>query len=63
MARTAEAYERCLASDHGEGGRQQAEADRQLAILMDLGFQAVDAIPLCDGVTPVEELVERLMQL
>lgn len=38
-----------------------AAAERQLAALMELGFHAALAAPLCDGVTPLEELVERLM--
>ena len=38
-----------------------AAAERQLAALMELGFHAALAAPLCDGVTTLEELVERLM--
>jgi len=36
-------------------------AEQQLAALMELGFHAELCTPLCDGVTPLEELVERLM--
>ena len=35
-------------------------AEQQLAALMELGFHAEQALPLCDGVSPIEELVERL---
>jgi hypothetical protein len=38
-----------------------AAAERQLAALMELGFHAALAAPLCDGVATLEELVERLM--
>ena len=37
-----------------------AAAEQQLAALMDLGFHAELAAPLCDGVTAVEDLVETL---
>jgi len=37
-----------------------AAAERQLAALMDLGFHAELVVPLCDGVTAVEDLVETL---
>jgi len=47
---------------------QAAEAtgvtvEQQLAILMELGFHAELAAPVCDGATPIEELVEKLMSM
>ena len=36
-------------------------SELQLAALMELGFHAQQVLPLCDGVTPVEELVDVLI--
>lgn len=51
----------------GEGGAgcsaassATAAAEQQLAALMDLGFHAQAAAPLCDGLTPLEEIVDVL---
>ena len=33
---------------------------KQLSLLMEMGFHAEVAGPLCDGVTPLEALVEQL---
>ena len=40
---------------------QGSLAELQLAALMELGFHAQQVLPLCDGVTPIEELVETLI--
>ena len=45
----------------GENVGTAAAAERQLAALMEFGFHAEAAMPLCDGVTSIEELVETLI--
>ena len=55
-----------MGASYGPGGAPRDEppwAERQLAALMELGFHAELAAPLCDGVSPVEGLVEQLMEM
>ena len=44
----------------GEAGASRAAMQKQLSLLMEMGFHAEVAGPLCDGVTPLEALVEQL---
>lgn len=37
-------------------------AERQLEALMELGFHAEQVLPLCDGVSTIEEIIETLME-
>ena len=46
-----------------QGVELNTSAEQQLAALMELGFHAQMAAPLCDGVSPVEDLVEQLTSL
>ena len=46
-----------LSADEGE----ISPRERQLAMLMELGFHAQLAVAYCDGRTPVEQLVDRIL--
>ena len=46
-----------LSADEGE----ISPRERQLAMLMELGFHAQLAVAYCDGQTPVEQLVDRIL--
>ena len=41
---------------------REAQREAQLASLLAQGFDAHEAAPYCDGVTPVEQLVELIVE-
>ena len=55
------AVERAEQSPRGGSTEAALTAELQLKALMELGFHAEVALPLCDGVSSIEELVEVLM--
>ncbi len=56
------AVEAAEQSPRGSSAEVARTAELQLMALMELGFHAEMALPLCDGVSSVEELVEILME-
>jgi len=55
------AVEAAEQSPRGTRDDQLITAELQLKALMELGFHAEVALPLCDGVSTIEEIVETLM--
>ena len=47
-------------SDALQGYGQEAAKQLQLQQLMELGFHAQLAVPFCDGVSPIDEIIERI---
>ena len=55
------AIEAAEMSPRGNQSEVAVTAERQLEALMELGFHAEVALPLCDGVSSIEDLVETLV--